>query len=222
MRILFVTPYPPSQIRTRGYGFLAQLQREHEVTVLVQVSSKQDLLDAEALQQQGYEVVTVREPAARSLLRSGRAFLSLLPLQVAYARSTRFLQVAQRLCAQHDFDIMHVEHLRGIASMEPLAGSYPLVWDAVDCISLLSKQTATAGPGLAVRAIAALEYKRTRRYEDKMVQRLPYTVTISERDRQAMLDLCRTQNKHPEGDEDRDVNIDVVASGVDLEYYRPL
>ena len=45
MRILFVMPYPPSRIRVRGYGFLTQLQRKHEVTVVTQCASEQELAD---------------------------------------------------------------------------------------------------------------------------------------------------------------------------------
>ena len=141
MRILFVTPYPPSRIRVRSYGFLTQLQRKHEITIATQIASEQELIDVEALRTQGFEVVAVEESKRQAALRSGIALLSSLPLQVAYARSQRFTQSVQRLCAQRPFDVVHVEHLRGMASMEPIAQASPLVWDAVDCISLLSKQT---------------------------------------------------------------------------------
>ncbi len=86
MRILFVTPHPPSRIRVRGYGFLAQLQREHEVTVLTQCASEQELADVEALRNQGYEVEMVHESKKQAMLRSGLALFSSHPLQVAYAR----------------------------------------------------------------------------------------------------------------------------------------
>src|SRR5437764_5594256 len=126
MRILFVTPYPPSRIRVRSYGFLTQLQREHEVTIATQTASEQELTDVEALRTQGFEVVTVEESKRQAVLRSGMALLSSLPMQVAYARSQRFTQAVQRLFVQHPFDVIHVEHLRGIASMESIAQALPL------------------------------------------------------------------------------------------------
>jgi polysaccharide biosynthesis protein PslH len=222
MRILFITPYPPSQIRIRSYGFLAHLRREHEVTILVQVSSRKELGEAEALHQQGYEVITVQESAAWSMLRSSRALIQSLPLQAAYSCSARFLHKAQKLCAQCNFDVIHVEHLRGIASMKEIAQSSPLVWDSVDCISLLCEKAASKGPSFPVRALAALEFKRTQRFEAQMLRQIPYVVTISEGDRQALLDLYRLQNGYAEdSNEDLAINIDVVPSGVDLEYYRP-
>lgn len=223
MRILFVTPYPPSRIRVRSYGFLTQLRREHEVTIATQVASEQELTDVEALRTQGFAVVTTEESKRQAALRSGMALLGSLPLQVAYARSQHFTQVVQELWAQRTFDVIHVEHLRGIASMEPLAQAHPLVWDAVDCISLLSKQTMVGGPSLPVRTVALLEHKRTQRYEGRIVHMLPHILVTSERDRQAMIELRRTQTASVAGnDEEAEATIRVLPNGVDLTYFSPL
>ena len=105
MRILIVTPYPPSRIRVRGYGFLTQLQRAHEVTVMVQCASEQELADVEKLRGQGYEVLVVQESKIRSARRSAMALFNSLPLQAAYARSTRFTQAVHQLCTQRPFEI---------------------------------------------------------------------------------------------------------------------
>ncbi len=221
MRILFVTPYPPSRIRVRGYEFLAQLQRTHEVTVLTQCVSEQELADAEALRKLGHKVIAVQQSKRWAMLRSGLALFSSLPLQVAYARSARFAQAVQDLC--ESVDVIHVEHLRGIASMERLALTHPLVWDAVDCISLLSKHTAQAGPSLSVRAVALLEQKRTQRYEARMVRQHRHITVTSERDRQALIDLHRMYTGDLlSSDEQLAAGIQVLPNGVDLEYFRPL
>ncbi len=221
MRILFVTPYPPSRIRVRSYGFLVQLQSEHEVTIVTQCASRQELVDAEALQKQGYEVVIVPESKRQALLRSGMALLSSYPLQVAYARSQRFTQAVRDLCGSRSFDVVHVEHLRGMASMEPLAQFQPLVWDAVDCISLLFKQAMLGGPNFSVRAVARLEHKRTRLYEAALLGKLRRVVVTSERDRAAMIELRRTQDL-TSGDDELGTSIAVLPNGVDLQYFCPV
>lgn len=223
MRILFVTPYPPSRIRVRGYELLRQLQRWHDVTVVTQCSSKQEQADLETLQKQGYEVVVVQESKQQAALRSGLALFGSLPLQVAYARSQRFTQAVQKLYAQRSFDVVHVEHLRGIASVGSLAPTHPLVWDAVDCISLLCKQTMSAGPTLSVRTVARLEYKRTHRYEANMLNMLRHVVVTSERDRQAMIGLRRMHNGDLFSNEDElGIGIMVLPNGVDLDYFHPM
>ncbi len=223
MRILFISPYPPSRIRVRGYGLLTQLSTKHEVTVLAQCSSEQERADAEALRKQGFEVVVVDESKRQAAMRSGLAVLSALPLQVAYARSARFTRAVQQLCAQRAFDVAHVEHLRGIASMGPLLETLPLVWDAVDCISLLSKHTMVAGPSTSVRAVARFEHKRTQRYEARILEVMPHVVVTSERDRQAMIALLRMHGADTaSSDEALGAGIRVLPNGVDLHYFRPL
>lgn len=222
MRILFVTPYPPSRIRVRGYGFLTELQRVHEVTVLTQCASEQELEDAEVLRKQGCKVIVVEESKRDAALRSGRALFSNVPLQVAYARSKLFTQAIHDLCAEHEFDVVHVEHLRGIASMEQLVHTQPLVWDAVDCISLLCKHTIVAGPSLKVRMVARLEYERTQRYEARLLSQLRHVVVTSERDRQAMIDLYRKHTGDLHSSEDAlDLKVSVLPNGVDLDYFHP-
>jgi len=223
MRILFVTPYPPSRIRVRGYGFLTELHHEHEVSVMTQCISEQELANAEALRSQGYKVIVVQEAKRQAAMRSGRARLSNIPLQVAYARSALFAQAVQDLTAQHEFDVVHVEHLRGIASMEQLVRTHPLVWDAVDCISLLCKHAIVAGPSLKVRMVARLEHERTQRYEARLLSQLQHVVVTSERDRQAMIELHRRQTGDLVSSDDAlAVDVSVLPNGVDLDYFHPL
>ncbi len=223
MRVLFVTPYPPSRIRVRSYGFLTQLQHVHEVTIVTQAASEKELADTESLRAQGYEVIVVQESRRQAVFRSGMALFSTYPLQVAYAHSPFFTQTVLRLFQQRSFDVMHVEHLRGIASMEPLAHLFPIVWDAVDCISLLSKQTIVAGPSLAVRTVARLEHGRTRRYEGKMLNQLPHVVVTSEKDRQAMIELRRMHlSDLTNSDDALGPGIQVLPNGVDLHYFQSM
>src|ERR1700674_3834036 len=100
MRILFVTPHPPSRIRVRSYGFLTQLKRTHEVTLVTPCVSDKEWADVAALREQGFEVVAVQESRRQAVARSGLALLTSQPLQVAYARSERLAQTALRLCRE--------------------------------------------------------------------------------------------------------------------------
>ncbi len=223
MRILYVTPYPPSRVRVRCYGFLKELHRKHEVTVLTQYASEQEQVDTEALRNQGFHVIAVQESKRQAVLRSGRALFSNIPLQVAYARAEHFTQTIHDVCTQRAFDVVHVEHLRGIASMEQLVRTQPLVWDAVDCISLLCKHTMVAGPSLKVRMVARIEHERTKRYEARLLRQLQHIVVTSERDRQAMIDLHRTYAGDVHAIDDAlNLSVKVIPNGVDLDYFHPM
>jgi glycosyltransferase involved in cell wall biosynthesis len=107
--------------------------------------------------------------------------------------------------------------------MEPLARLYPLIWDAVDCISLLCKQTIASGPSLPVRAVALLEHRRTQQYEGKLLSKLPHVLVTSERDRQALIELRYLQTDTiTSSHEELGAGICVLPNGVDLEYFSPL
>jgi sugar transferase (PEP-CTERM/EpsH1 system associated) len=229
MHILFVTPYPPSRIRVRSFGFVTHLHKAHTVTICTQCASPRELADVEALRQMGFEVLAVPGSKVRSVCQSGLALFSSHPLQAAYARSSQLGRALQALCQEQTFDVIHVEHLRGIASiasLEHLGSLPPIVWDAVDCISLLWKYTIAEGPALPVRMVARLEHQRTQRYEARLTCQFPHIVVTAERDRQALSELRRTRRSNAlaklEGDEAATAPIQVIANGVDLDYFRPL
>jgi polysaccharide biosynthesis protein PslH len=217
MNILFVSPYPPSRIRSRGYGFLQELRHKHNVTVLAQVGSEQELRDAEVLERQGYEIISVRESRWLSLMHSSMALLSPYPLQAAYARSSQLLHKARQLVARRHFDIVHVEHLRGMASMEVLANECSIVWDAVDCISRLWEKVRDAHVDFKTTVIASLEQERTKLYEKRLLEKVSHVLAISERDRQALAILGGQYTN----DVMASACIDVVPNGVDLDYFTP-
>jgi glycosyltransferase involved in cell wall biosynthesis len=223
MNILFVTPYPPSRIRVRSFGFVAQLQKVSEVTIFTQCTSLQEQADVEVLRDMGFEVLVIQASKLSSVFQSGMALLGSQPLQVAYAHSVQFAQVLQELCRKRTFDVLHIEHLRGIALIEGIDSLPPIVWDAVDCISLLWKYTIAEGPSLPVRMVARLEHKRTQRYEARLMHRLSHIIVTSERDRQALIELQRIQRGDGrESDEVLGTNIQVLSNGVDLHYFRLL
>jgi glycosyltransferase involved in cell wall biosynthesis len=187
------------------------------VTILAQVGSEQELRDVEVLERQGYEILSVHESRWRSVLRCGMTLLSTCPLQAGYARSSQLLDKARQLVASRHFDIVHVEHLRGMASMEMLAAECPVVWDAVDCISQLWERAREANVDLKTSMIASLEQKRTQLYEKRLLEKVSHVLTISENDRQA-LEALRNHRTH---DVIASACIDVVPNGVDLEYFTP-
>jgi glycosyltransferase involved in cell wall biosynthesis len=192
------------------------MRHKHNVTILAQVGTEQELRDAEVLARQGYEIISVRESRWRSVIHSGLALLSTYPLQAAYARSSQILCQARQLMASRHFDIVHVEHLRGMASVEALTTECSLVWDAVDCISQLWQKARDARADLKTTVIGVLEQERTRLYEKRLLEKVSHVLAISESDRHA-LDVLRDQYTNDVAS----ACIDVVPNGVDLEYFAP-
>ena len=142
MRILFVVPYVPNLVRVRPYNLIKRLSaRGHQVTVLTVSTSTEEKKEVEALQGLCHKIETVSISKWRSLWNCLLALPGRAPLQAVYSWQPELL--AQT--ASSEFDVIHIEHLRGSAYGLKLKSQFnghcpPIVWDSVDCISLLFRQ----------------------------------------------------------------------------------
>ena len=217
MRIAYIVPYVPNLIRTRPYNLINQLASlGHEVTVFTLGSSEQDLIDAKALMGHGRDVHYYDQPVWRSLLNSAAAVPSHKPLQSVYSwQRDMALQIAQR-AVQNQFDILHVEHLRGSrygSFLKSRFPSLPVVWDSVDCISHSFQQAANHSRSFFGKFMTRFELTRTRRTEGDLAGRFDHVLVTSPSDRNALLGLVPLGRSPSE--------ISVLPNGVDLEYFHP-
>ncbi len=217
MRILFVAPYPSSPIRIRSYGFVKQLMKQHEVSVVALCSTRHEMQDVVQLQQEGISITAVEDRPIWKVLRVLKAWGSQLPLQVAFDASPAFrLAIETQLRTGH-FDVLHIEFIRALGALPDV--SIPLVWDAVDCISQLYESGASIGATPLLRLIGRGEAQRTRVYERLQLQRFREVLVTSERDRQELLKLAHpdtlTQTKGTLA------RITVLPHGIDPHYFQP-
>lgn len=214
MRILFVTPYPISRIRIRSYGFVSQLARQHDLTVLALCTGEKAYADMQALQREGIHIIPVWEKMSRKFLRSALALGTQMPLQVAYDAAPALRAAIKAQVARDRFDLLHVEFIRALGAL-PDALSIPVVWDAVDCISQLYEQGARFGATPMLRLIGQQEARRTRLFELQQLQRFQQVLVTSERDRQAMLALAQG----PGAPKKNFAEITVLPHGIDQHYF---
>ena len=149
MKILFIVPYVPDRIRARSYHFIKGLtELGHQVRVLTLWADEWERTSLEQLDEFCDEVYPFRMVRSHSLMNCIKALPTRNPLQSVYSWSpevTNFLSNHFSNLASHEtYDVIHVEHLRGaryglwlnrLFSERGL--STPIVWDSVDCISLL-------------------------------------------------------------------------------------
>lgn len=224
MRLLFVTPYVPNLIRVRPFQFLRHLaKRGHQITLAALWSSETERGDLFALQEMGVRTVGAPHSRTSAILNCAAALPGQTPLQAAYCRSTPLAQIVVQEIARQP-DAVHVEHLRGspflLAARRAIAGlgaqqSPALVWDSVDCISLLFEQAARASTSRRTRWLAHFELPRTRRHEGRLVHVADHTVTTAERDAEALRSLAKAI------DPGQTPRVSVVPNGVDTETFRP-
>lgn len=210
MRILFVSPYIPSLIRVRPYNILrALVERGHHVTLLALKPPGDQGEALGELRQLCEAVYVVEHSKAQTLINGVLALPGDLPIQAAYSRSAAFAAAAKTVLGRRQFDVAHVEHLRGAVLAESL-GNLPVVFDSVDSISLLFGKVLQDAPSLKSRLMATLDLSRTKRFEGQLTARFKQVAVTSEADRGALIDLGSDGER-----------ITVVANGVDLDYFQP-
>ncbi len=216
MRVWYIVPYPPSLIRVRPYNLIRQLNaRGHQVTVFTVWADERERADVEALKALGLDVRSVRLPRWRSLANSLAALPGRAPLQAAYGWDGALLS---GLAQEPPPDIIHVEHLRGSryalrlnAWRHELKAYVPLVWDSVDCISLLFEQAAGRSQRLWSRLMTRFELGRTRRYEAWLAGQFDQVLVTSPKDQDAFRALAPAAV--------RDGRVTVLPNGVALDYF---
>ena len=223
MRVLFVAPYAPSRLRVRSYGFARHLTRYHDVHVLalcIGELSGSALRDVGELRRQGVSVTIIHEPRYLPYLRTLKSTLfarGATPLQVAYTASSAFrAAIATELRARR-YDVAHVEHVRGLGSL-PDEMAAPVVWDAVDCVSLLYAESLRHAATPMLRTVGRMEARRLRAYEQRQIGHYAQVLVTSERDRQALLELGAAQSEEHAGEDGSPArpDITVLPHGIDL------
>jgi polysaccharide biosynthesis protein PslH len=219
MKILIVAPYPPSRIRIRLHGFVNHLAKQHDVTVLALCSSKREIQDAQASQNQGFTLLTVHDKRLLKMLRTIFALFMHLPLQVAFDASPRLRAVLAQQLAEGHFDLVHVEFIRALGVL-PAEVAVPVVWDAVDCISDLYEQGGRSGATVLLRWLGLFEARRVRVYERIQVARFQQVLVTSARDREALLSVASASCDPTERLQIAN-KITVLPHGIDQEYFQP-
>jgi sugar transferase (PEP-CTERM/EpsH1 system associated) len=230
MNILFITPYVPNLIRVRPYNFLRTLSnRGHKVSLLTLYTSEAERKDAQRLSEDYHAVCALPLTPWRSYWNCLLALSSDDPLQTGYCWQPDLANEISNLLAnghndQEPFDVIHVEHLRGVRyalfaqQLALKSGKFvpPVIWDSVDSISLLFREAAQKSRNQMGKIMTKFELKRTEKYEAWLASQLKHIVLTSPRDKEYYLSLLQ-----PEDSNGMDSSITVVPNGVDLEYFKP-
>jgi len=212
MRILFVVPYIPSLIRVRSYNLIRTLAALGQRVHLVALQPPEDRhASIDNLRDFCEQVDVFPLSRARTLWNALTALPSRLPLQAAYSHHPQAEGHLRRLVKTGQFDVAHIEHLRGAVLAEALIG-IPRVFDSVDSIAYLFEQAGRLAPRLGQRLVARIDLGRTRRFEARAPTRFERTLVTSAIDAQAIQSLA--------GDRVGG-RIALLPNGVDLNYFSP-
>ncbi len=212
MKVLFIVPYVPSLVRVRPFNIIRALAgRGHEVTLLTIWTNEHEREELEHLRSFCQGIFSLPMPIWRSFVNCLVALPGKDPLQSVF--SWRQDLVAPFVNVKN-FDVIHVEHLRGsrYGLFLKTHTELPIVWDSVDSITHLFRQAATQSTNLLRRWRSKFELGRTEWYEGWLATQFDHVLVTSPADRQSFLSSGRENNLAP---------ISVVPNGVDLTYFKP-
>jgi sugar transferase (PEP-CTERM/EpsH1 system associated) len=224
MNILFVVPYVPNLIRTRSYNIIRKLvERGHQVHIVTLWTNEEEKNNAEELKKLCSSVQAFHMPTWRSMANSLFALPTPQPLQAWYSWQPQMAKQIIASTLEEKIDVVHVEHLRGAkyglylqsrwpGRQAPGRSCPPVVWDSVDCISHLFRQSSVQSRRQVYRWITQLELKRTEKYEAFLTRQFPTVLITSQKDKDALLAL--------KGATPTASKMKVLPNGVDLEYFR--
>jgi polysaccharide biosynthesis protein PslH len=220
MNILYLVPYVPNLIRVRPYNLIKHLANQgHLVTLLTLWTGENEQVDIKQMEQVCHQVFSSPLPLLRSLANSLMAVPTRSPLQANYCwQPSLNKQLTQIISAgAAPFDVVHVEHLRGVRYALELKNqanhgqSIPVIWDSVDSISMLFKQAAGNSKSWFGRFLGQFELGRTERYERWLVDQFDRVLVTSQLDKNAFISLNPTAKEM----------VSVLPNGVDLDYFSP-
>lgn len=210
MKLLFLAnriPYPPYRgDKLKIFNLAKRLCKKHELYLLTFTQTEEDKTYKSALEEIFKEVHLIHLPQWKSALSCLNGAWNPLPLQVLYFHSAAMQQTLNKLLAEHNFDAIHVQHLR----MAPyLSGRKDLkrILDLPDAFSLYWERRKNVRRGVLQTMFEQLEQKRVLQYE-KVLKEYDLALVCSPEDKEYLERLHRIHN------------IQVLANGVDLETFK--
>src|SRR6476661_5606120 len=112
MRILYIVPFVPWQIKVRSFNLIPRLARNHEI-YLVCVSSTGPNREQQAWQNEYCrKAIHVRHSTLRGMVQCAAALPSKTPLRMAYCRSKIAQDAVRKLHDEANPDVIYVERWR--------------------------------------------------------------------------------------------------------------
>lgn len=205
MRILFLTqvlPYPlVGGAKIRAYYVLRQLAVEHDVTLVSFVRADDRAEDVAHLAEICTAVHTI--PITRSMVKNGRAVLRAMlrgePIVIARDHVPEMAALLKQLAAAAPFDAVHADQtamaqyallVRAAQSPRPLT-----VLDQHNALYRVVERQARCETGPLKQTLWLGEARRLQRYEAHLLRTFDQVLTVSDVDRDALLDVLPVDDR---------------------------
>jgi len=208
MKILYIVPNVPSRVRVRPFNLIRRLTQNHEVSVLCLATNEEDRRFAAELPKHCPNVEIIWLPRWRSVWNCFAALFSSKALRFAYFYAPSLRRRVVEKVSRGEVDLVHAEHLKSVPMVQDVVGKVPMVFDAVDCVSMFEARRRRVIQNPFLKVFFWMEWKKMAHWEAKACQLFNRTVITSPVDKGYYPVRERMLEK-----------IDVVPNGVDLGHF---
>ena len=206
MKILFLAPRLPLPADTgakiRTFNLLRHIAAVNQVTFL-SFWFGEDKKIIQKLEAMGVEVHLVKA-------RDRYNFTSLFnrnPLSIVKYSSKEMENTLHELLVNKKFDLVYFDHLH-MGQYRLFVNGVPCMLDEHNVESVILNRCAEIEKSLAKRLIFKSQAKKMKRFEARLVGKFSRCLTVSENDKQKLLELSHNTAK-----------VEVIPNGVDTEYF---
>jgi glycosyltransferase involved in cell wall biosynthesis len=205
MRILYIVPFVPWQIKVRSFNLIPRLSRNHEI-YLACISGTGPNLEQQAWQNKYCrKAIHVKHSTLRGVVQCATALPTKTPLRIAYCRSQAAQDQVRRLYDEAKPDVIYIERWRAMQFV-PEDLQSPLVCDPTDSMTLYNRRLMRGGAWWE-RLVGWEEYIKFKSYEGKLAQRPGVCIFCSQ------VDVKCVKEQAPEA------LCELVPNGVDCQKY---
>lgn len=202
MKILFLTlivPYPPDAgPRIKTWHVLRFLsEKGYSITLLTFVRKEEEKY-LPHLHQVCERVIAIpiQRSKIRDVLALTKSLLGASPFLIERDSRPAMTKTAKELLQKELFDVIHIDQVnmaQFILNNNGHHTSSKTIFDAHNATWLILERMRTNAPAL-MKPIIALEAKKLRNYENRLVQKVDHVLTVTENDRQLLIENPDDEN----------------------------
>lgn len=205
MKILYVVPFIPWEVKVRSFNLIPRLARNHEIFLVCVSGDGPTTCQMDWLHRYCKDAVFVPHSKWKGMTQCAAALPTPTPLRMAYCASTLAQRTVRRIVDSVRPDVVYVERWRALQFL-PDELRVPLVCDPTDSMTLYNRRLRTTGSWWE-RLVGWEEHGKFRRCEGELALRANVTVFCSS------TDLASVMSQAPQA------RFELVPNGVDCEKY---
>ena len=203
MKILYVVPFVPREVKVRSFNLIPRLARRHRIHLVCVSGEAPTEVQRRYLEQYCESVAYIPHSRWRAIWQCTAALPTKTPMRIAYCESKAASKAVDDLLREVKPDVIYVERWRALQYV-PRDTSVPVVCDPTDSMTLYNRRLKGTGPRWE-RFVGWEEHRRFVRHEGTLARRADVCVFCSG------VDMECVKEQAPE------VRYELVPNGVDCE-----